>query len=204
MSKDSFANILNFSLSGTNIGVKSADSDPSRLAATRMATQHQEAHAVIHDLVEHFERNIGSYLNQAYNETQVRREFIDPFFQALGWDVTNKAGYAEAYKDVIHEDAVKVGGATKAPDYSFRIGGTRKFFLEAKRPSVGIKDETGPAYQLRRYAWSAKLPLSILTSFAEFAVYDCRLKPKENDKASTGRILYFTYKDYASRWILLP
>jgi len=29
---------------------------------------------------------------------------------------------------------LKVGGATKAPDYSFRIGGTRKFFLEAKKP----------------------------------------------------------------------
>jgi len=165
-----------------------------------MATQHQEAHAVIHDLVERFERNIGSYLNQAYNETQVRREFIDPFFEALGWDVPNKAGYAEAYKDVIHEDAVKVGGATKAPDYSFRVGGTRKFFLEAKRPSVSIKDDTAPAYQLRRYAWSAKLPLSVLTSFAEFAVYDCRLPPKESDKASVGRILYFTHKDYVERW----
>ena len=165
-----------------------------------MATQHQDPHAVIHDLVERFERNIGSYLNQAYNETQVRREFIDPFFEALGWDVPNKAGYAEAYKDVIHEDAVKVGGATKAPDYSFRIGGTRKFFLEAKRPSVSIKDDTAPAYQLRRYAWSAKLPLSVLTSFAELAVYDCRLPPKESDKASVGRILYFTHNDYVERW----
>lgn len=50
-----------------------------------MATQHQDPHAVIHYLVERFERNIGSYLNQAYNETQVRREFIDPFFETLGW-----------------------------------------------------------------------------------------------------------------------
>ena len=41
----------------------------------------------------------------------------------MGWDVDNERGYAEAYKDVIHEDAIKVGGATKAPDYCFRIGG---------------------------------------------------------------------------------
>jgi len=154
----------------------------------------------LEELIERFERNIESYSNQAYNETQVRREFIDPFFEALGWDVANKAGYAEAYKDVIHEDAIKMGGATKAPDYCFRIGGARKFFLEAKKPAVNIKDDVNPAYQLRRYAWSAKLPLSILTDFAEFAVYDCRILPNPADKASTGRILYLTYKDYADRW----
>ena len=154
----------------------------------------------VSELIARFEQNIDSYQSQAYNETQVRLEFINPFFEALGWDVTNKAGYAEPYKDVIHEDAVKVGGATKAPDYSFRIGGSRKFFLEAKKPAISIKDDTSPAYQLRRYAWSAKLPLSILTNFAEFAVYDCRLPPKESDKASIGRVLYFTYKDYAAHW----
>ena len=85
-------------------------------------------------LIAKFEQNLESYRNPAYGEAEVRVEFINPLFEALGWDVTNKAGIAEAYKDVIHEDAVKVGGATKAPDYSFRIGGTRKFFLEAKKP----------------------------------------------------------------------
>lgn len=84
------------------------------------------------DLLERFERNLTSYRAGAYNETQVRREFIDPLFEALGWDVNNRQGYAEAYKDVVHEDAIKIGGATKAPDYSFRVGGTRKFFVEAK------------------------------------------------------------------------
>jgi hypothetical protein len=154
----------------------------------------------ITQLIEKFEQNLESYRNPAYGEAQVRVEFINPLFEALGWDVANKAGHAEAYKDVIHEDAVKVGGATKAPDYSFRVGGTRKFFLEAKKPAISIKDDTSPAYQLRRYAWSAKLPLSILINFAELAVYDCRLPPKETDKASVGRVLYLTYKEYEQRW----
>ena len=152
------------------------------------------------DLVERFESNQEAYQSGKYNETQLRREFIDPFFKALGWDVDNTAGHAEAYKDVIHEDAIKVGGATKAPDYCFRIGGTRKFFVEAKKPSVNIAEDIGPAYQLRRYAWSAKLPLSILTDFEEFAVYDCRIKPDKSDKASTARILYLTERDYLTRW----
>ena len=151
-------------------------------------------------LVENFREQIESYKKGKYNETQLRREYLDPFFAALGWDIENKDGYAEAYKDVVHEDAIKVGGATKAPDYSFRVGGVRKFFVEAKKPSVNIKDDTSPAYQLRRYAWSAKLPISILTDFEEFAVYDCRKTPKPKDKASTGRIFYTTYDKFLEQW----
>jgi type I restriction-modification system DNA methylase subunit len=152
------------------------------------------------ELVETFDRYIEAYRSQQYNETQLRREFIDPFFEELGWDVTNKAGYAQAYKDVIHEDAIKIGSATKAPDYCFRIGGSRKFFLEAKKPSVDIKGDPHPAYQLRRYAWSAKLPLSVLTDFEELAVYDCQIRPRQTDKADTARIMLFTYKDYLKKF----
>ena len=151
------------------------------------------------DLIERYNRNAEAYRSTQYNETQLRREFLDPFFDALGWDVENKRGYAEAYKDVVHEDAIKIGGVTKVPDYSFRIGGTRKFFVEAKKPSIHIKEDIDSAFQLRRYAWSAKLPLSILTNFEEFAVYDCRIKPDKTDKASTGRILYLTYAEYEKR-----
>ena len=152
------------------------------------------------DLVDRFHNNLDAYKHGIYNETQVRREFIDPLFTELGWDVDNKQGYAEAYKDVVHEDQIKVGDALQAPDYCFRIGGTRKFFLEAKKPSVYIKEEVPPAYQLRRYAWSAKLPLSILTDFEEFAVYDCRIKPASSDKPSVARTKYLKYTDYVDQW----
>ncbi|MBA3065488.1 type IV restriction endonuclease, partial [bacterium] len=144
-------------------------------------------------LIERFKDNLDAYKSGKYNETQARLEFINPFFKALGRDIRNEQGWAEAYKDVVHEDAIKIGEATKAPDYCFRIGGTRKFFLEAKKPSVDIRNDIHPAFQLRRYAWSAKLPLSILTDFEEFAVYDCRFKPVKTDKASAARILYFNY-----------
>jgi len=81
----------------------------------------QKPPAIIADLIERFEQNAEAYRSTAYNETQVRQEFINLFFEALGWDIANKSGHAEAYKDVIHEDAIKVG----APDYCFRIGGAR-------------------------------------------------------------------------------
>ncbi len=154
----------------------------------------------IQELVQRFERNSEAYLSGRYNETQLRREFLDPFFHALGWDIDNVAGYAEAYKDVILEDAIRIGGYLKAPDYCFRIGGTRKFFVEAKKPSVSIADEMPAAFQLRRYAWSAKLPLSILSDFEEFAVYDCRIKPDKSDSASVARVFYCTYREYAEKW----
>src|ERR1019366_969073 len=120
--------------------------------------------------------------------------------KALGWDIDNTQGHAEAYKDVIHEDAIKIGASTRAPDYSFRVGSQRKFFLEAKKPSVNVKDAIEPAFQLRRYGWRANLPLSVLTDFEEFAVYDCRQKPDKNDKASKARLFYCTFRDYAEKW----
>lgn len=152
------------------------------------------------DLVARFEQQIDAYKSGQYNETQLRREFLDPFLKSLGWDIDNEHGYAEAYKDVVHEDAIRVGDSNKAPDYCFRVGGTRKFFLEAKKPSVLIKVEIAPAYQLRSYAWSAKLPLSILSNFEEFAIYDCRIKPAKDDSAATARIFYCTFQEYAEKW----
>ena len=47
------------------------------------------------DLIERFDLHRDSYLSPNYNETQVRREFIDPMFKALGWDVDNEKGFSE-------------------------------------------------------------------------------------------------------------
>jgi hypothetical protein len=54
-------------------------------------------HEII-ELVERFDRYLENYKSGKYNETQVRREFVDPFFKPLGWDLDNVQGYAEAYK----------------------------------------------------------------------------------------------------------
>ena len=152
-------------------------------------------------LVERFGEQIDSYKSGYYNETLTRRDFIDPFFKALGWDMDNSQGYAEAYREVIHEDKVKVGKATKAPDYSFSLpGGKRLFFVEAKKPSVDIKGGILAAYQIRRYGWNAKLPVSIVTDFEELSVYDCTKKPNPTDKASISRIKYLTYDKYLNEF----
>jgi type I restriction-modification system DNA methylase subunit len=149
-------------------------------------------------LVETFDRNKDVYKGKSssFNEAQLRIQFLDPMFKAMGWDMNNDEGSAEQYKEVVHEDRVLIEGKPKAPDYSFRIGGQRKYFLEAKQPAVRIKTDYDPALQLRRYAWSAHLPISILTDFEEFAVYDTTIEPKASDNASVARISYYTYDQY--------
>ena len=154
----------------------------------------------IKHLLDTFDNNLGFYKSGQYNEAQLRQEFLDPFFAELGWDMDNTAGLAPQYRDVIHEASIKAGSSTKAPDYAFSIHGQYKFFLEAKKPAVNVRDDTEPAYQLRRYGWSAKLPVSILTDFEEFAIYDCRTRPKPGDLPSTARLNYFKYTDYLEKW----
>jgi adenine-specific DNA-methyltransferase len=151
---------------------------------------------LVKELNDLFEANIAQYKNLQYDEANTRTDFIDKFFALLDWDIANNQGFSEVYREVIREDKVKIDGAQKAPDYSFRIGGMRKYFVEAKKPSINIKEAGDPAFQVRRYAYTAKLPLSILTNFAEFAVYDTRIKPDKNDNAGTARIFYCTYNEY--------
>lgn len=82
----------------------------------------------IKELVEKFENNFEGYKSSSYNETTLRQEFLDPFFDELGWDVYNKTDAAPQYRDVIFEDSIKVGKGTKAPDYCFTLMG-QKIFL---------------------------------------------------------------------------
>lgn len=152
------------------------------------------------DRIALFARNQADYTAPDYKEARLRQEFLDPLFASLGWDVANTQGYAEAYKEVVSEDALRIGRETKAPDYSFRIGGTRKFFVEAKKPFVNLKDDPEPAHQLRRYSWSAKLPLGIVTDFQEFAIYDTRIRPRAGDKAHVARIFYCRFEEYPEKW----
>lgn len=154
----------------------------------------------ISKLVQRYKDHRDQYKSSGYKETELRREFLDPLFTILGWDVDNKQGHAEQYKEVVHEKSLDVEGDTRAPDYSFRIGGTTKFFVEAKKPSVDITSDKKPAFQLKRYAWSAKLPLSILTNFEDFSVYDCRIKPVINDATEKSRILYLSFDELEERW----
>jgi hypothetical protein len=151
-------------------------------------------------LVKRFEDNYASYKSTNYEEKQLQIDFVNVFFASLGWDIANERGWAENVKEVILEDRVRFGEATKKPDYCFRIGGTSAFYVETKQPSVNIHDDPKPAFQLRNYGWHGKLPVCILTDFDELAVYDCRVQPLLNDGPAVARTLFMGFRDYESRW----
>jgi N-6 DNA Methylase/TaqI-like C-terminal specificity domain len=154
----------------------------------------------VRDLVQRFSDGLATYLSADYDEAKVRIDFINPLFEYLDWDIRNRSAISEDLRDVITEYRRRVGGTVKAPDYCFRIGGENRFFVEAKRPSVKIETDAGPARQLRSYAWSAQLPVSVLTDFEEFAVYVCRVAPEKDDKASVARYAYYKFGDYVDKW----
>lgn len=151
-------------------------------------------------LIKTFGKFLPAYQSSDYKETEVRREFIDPLFTALGWDVVNEAGAGPATKDVVHEYTLTNPTEKRMPDYSFRNGGEAKFFVEAKKPSVDLAGAVAPALQIRTYGWSAKLPVSVLTDFEELAVYDCRHQPELTDSALAGRLKYFNWTEFDERW----
>jgi len=156
----------------------------------------QEAKEKIEELISKFSSQVDYYKSASYNETQTRSDFVDAFFAALGWDMENDKGKFETQRDVIQEYRLRTNGRKQKPDYCFNTNGKGKFLVEAKKPSIAIKDNPEPALQLRSYGWNAKLSISVLTDFEEFAIYDCTRKRRKNDTAISKRLKYIYYTDY--------
>lgn len=159
-----------------------------------------ERKALVSRLVQQFKENESFYLSKDFVESEARSKFIDPLLEALGWDVKNEKGARHDKQEVITEDRVVIAGQVKHPDYTLCYGGERKIYIEAKQPSIDLKSNPEPALQVRRYAYTSKMPIAILTDFQEFAVYDTRIKPKANDTAATSRIEYLTYEQYVEHF----
>ena len=53
------------------------------------------APAAVGKLIERFDSHRDAYRSGGYNEAQLREEFLNPFFEALGWDVYNRKGSSD-------------------------------------------------------------------------------------------------------------
>lgn len=158
----------------------------------------QEIKNTIHALVEKYESNRNFYRTLNFNETQVRNEFLDPLFEVLGWDIRNMSGKKTNEREVLLEESLKADAAThsKKPDYTFRLFGERKFFLEAKKPCVDISTDDNPAKQVRRYGYTANLKISVLSNFEDLYIYDTSYKVEDGDTLVKARIKAYHYTDY--------
>lgn len=145
-------------------------------------------------LVHKFEKDKRHYLEKGYPEAQVRMDFLNPLFEALGWDMENRAHKSPHERDVIVELSPET---TCRPDYNFRINGATKFFVEAKAPSVTL-DDINHIMQAKTYAWSTKeVYFVILTDFEEFKLFDASLKPNPKFPGE-GLVLDLKYINYTA------
>lgn len=153
----------------------------------------------IKNLVDKYNSGRSFYLDKSnnYNEHSCRNEFLDPFLNLLGWDVSNHKGNLPQFREVIVENNINT---TDRPDYSLTLNGVIKFFVEAKKPSVNIEIDTEPAFQIRRYGWNAGHCVGVLTNFEYLIIYDTTHTPKNGDVCSVSRYKKFHYTEYLSRF----
>ena len=157
------------------------------------------------ELVRAYAEHFAQYRRTDYNETEVRNDFINPFFEILGWDVLNKKKLPQHLREVKHEASVYVEedgeNRKKKPDYAFHLGTEVCFFLETKKPSVNIMENKEAAFQTRRYGWNGNLKASILSNFTDMIIYDTSIRPSENDEVSKAMIAHYHYTEYVDKFI---
>ncbi|MDR2223136.1 MAG: N-6 DNA methylase [Flavobacteriaceae bacterium] len=160
----------------------------------------QESLVQLERIISAFEKEYSIYKSDKYKEAQLRIDFLNPLLKSFGWDVDNENGKSQFLRDVIQEESIDVQDDNvirkKNPDYTLRINGIRKFFIEAKNVTINLKEDKKAAFQTRRYGWNANLGISIVTNFETLVVYDCRYKPDSNESSSVARYKVFNYKDY--------
>ena len=151
-------------------------------------------------LVKDFKDNEKYYLGQGYQEADVRNDFINKFFIALGWDVRHDIQKNPYEQEVRVEKPLHIAKAQKRADYSFSLAPdfrTVKFFVEAKKPAHDLLNKDY-YFQTARYGWNASTPVAVLTDFEEFHIVDCRFRPNIDD-ALNYKLKQLHYSEYADK-----
>jgi hypothetical protein len=149
---------------------------------------------VLRRLVHKFDADKETYLSPGYGEAQARSHFVTPFFKALSWDVENEESKPYHLCDVWEEKGETHG----RPDYTFRVNGETKFFIEAKAPSVSIGNAAA-ILQTKSYAWNSRdILFAGLTHFEEFRFFDASLEPDERSPL-IGEAFHLQYTEYLEK-----
>lgn len=152
-------------------------------------------------LVELFDKDIENYKKPSnnYNEQMTRQQYIDNFLKLLDWDISNSKGLSFNEREVVAEE-YSTKNRKDRPDYTIRVNGVSKFYIEAKKVSVDVSTELEPALQTRRYGWNAGHSIAILTNFEYLSIYLTYEMPKETDRAETYRYKIYNYKEFVEKF----
>ncbi len=157
----------------------------------------EEAAAIFAGLVADFAANEKQYLAPNYQEAEVRKDFIDKFLIALGWDVNHDVQKNPLQQEVKVERNVQMATAQKRADYSFALAphfDTPVLYVEAKKPSGDIATADN-YFQTIRYAYQKSHPIGVLTDFEQLHLIDCRYKPNV-ETALARNIKKYHYSDF--------
>ncbi len=151
-------------------------------------------------LVKDFKENESKFLSTDYSEADVRKDFIDKFFHALGWDIYHNEQKNPYEQEVKIEKGVYVGRVQKRADYAFYLAPNFrevKFYIEAKKPSRNLSN-ADDYFQSCRYGWNAGTQITFLFDFEELHILDCRTRP---DIASilNNKIKKYHYSEYTNQ-----
>jgi adenine-specific DNA-methyltransferase len=161
-----------------------------------MPTTFEEAHARVRQLCADFRANEKFYCSPSYQEQEARRDFIDKFWVALGWDV-NHDTQKNPFEQEVKVERKEHGASQRRADYAFYLGPNFrdvKFYVEAKKPHADIATADN-YFQINRYGWSSQTPVGVLHDFEQFEIADCRYKP-DIATALSGNIRKYHFSQY--------
>ncbi len=166
---------------------------------TAMPSNFDEAFVAVQSLAKDFDAQKDFYLSPKYQEAEVRKEFIDKFLIALGWDV-NHDRQKNPYEQEVKIERKEHGISQRRADYAFYLAPNFrdvKFYIEAKKPFGDIATPDN-YFQTIRYGWNSQTPVAALFDFEQFEIVDCRFKP-DLKTALQHNLKKFKYTEYADK-----
>ena len=159
-----------------------------------MNSSRESAIDKISRLIERFSQEEASGSLRDYNEAETKTGFIEPLLQALGWNTRDR-------NEVGLEETVSGGRV----DYSLKINGSPKVYIEAKPPRVKLTAEE-VVTQAITYGYNKRtVNWVLLTDFEEFRLFDVTIRPTKRN-LEAGLRLDLTYKYYLDHfeelWLL--
>ena len=156
------------------------------------------AHDRVCELVETFRANERFYLSPAYIEAEARKDFLDKFFSALGWDVNHETQRNPYEQEVKVERRTDI--SLRKADYAFAIApnySEPRMYVEAKSPDGNLATRDN-CFQALLYGWTGSTPITVLTSFEQLCLLDSRFKP-DIATAADQIVRRFTYLDLLNK-----
>ena len=106
--------------------------------------------------------SLDSHKIKSYNEAATKQGFIQPLFEALGWNFTDT-------DEVSPEDNTSNGRV----DYAFKLHGISQFYVEAKSLKEDLNDQKY-IKQAISYAYNKGVTWAILTNFQSLRVFNAQ------------------------------